>query len=127
MKAMFVNDDDLPYTRLIVIGQKVIETRTKNTLLPLVGERVAIVRTHSGSKPTVVGYATVQEYYFCPVIMLNSFRDLTLVPKGSTYDKLGKRNGKQGKWFYELKDAEPCEPYPLPSSAIRHGRSWCEF
>ena len=127
MKAMFVNEDGVPYAQLIVTGKKLIETRTKNMLLPLVGERVAIVSTHKGKKPMVVGYANVQNYSFCPITLLECWRRETMIPKGSTYDNLGKRNGKQGKWFYELYKAEPCKPYPLPTSAVRHGRSWCEW
>lgn len=128
MKAMFVNDDGkIPFTECIVQGWKTIETRTKNMLLPLVGERVAVVRTHRNEGPMVVGYVDVIRHEFCPVYRLDRFRFDTFIPKGSTYDNLGTWHGKQGKWFYHLANAEPCEPYPLPSSAIRHGRSWCEF
>ena len=127
MKAMFVNEDGVKYAQLIVSGKKLIETRTRNMLLPLVGERVAIVSTRKGHKPMVVGYANVQNYAFCPVTMLDMWRNETMIPKGDTYDNLGWRDGRQGKWFYELYNAEPCEPFPLPSSAVRHGRSWCEF
>lgn len=127
MKGMFVNEDTAPYAQWIVSGQKLIETRTKNMLLPLVGERVAIISTRKGRKPVVVGYANVQNYSFCPVNLLDMWRRETMIPKGDTYDNLGTRNGKQGKWFYELYKAEPCNPFPLPSFAVRHGRSWCEF
>lgn len=127
MKAMFVNEDGVKYAQLIVSGKKLIETRARNMLLPLVGERVAIVSTRKGHKPMVVGYANVQNYAFCPVTMLDMWRNETMIPKGDTYDNLGWRDGRQGKWFYELYNAEPCAPFPLPSSAVRHGRSWCEF
>ena len=127
MKAMFINEDGVPYAHLIVSGKKLIETRTRNMLLPLVGERVAIVSTRKGKPAMVIGYADVQNYAFCPVNLLDMWRNETCIPKGDTYDSLGKRNGRQGKWFYELYNAEPCKPFPLPENAVRHGRSWCEF
>ena len=127
VKAMFVNEDTVPYAHLIVSGKKLIETRTKNMLLPLVGERVAIVSTRKGRPAMVVGYATVNSYSFCPVNMLDMWRQETMIPKGDTYDNLGKRNGRQGKWFYELYQAESCKPYALPENTVRHGRSWCEW
>lgn len=73
-------------------------------------------------RPHIVGYATIADAYFCPVSEFNRFRDLTLIPPGSAYDCHGK-----GKWFYEMVDAEPCEPFPLPEDATYHGRSWCEY
>lgn len=127
MKAMFVNENTVPYAQLIVSGEKTIETRTKNMLLPLVGERVAVVRTRNGKKPMVVGYVDVTWYCFCLAAFLDEWRNETLIPRGDIYDNLGRRDGRQGKWFYDLANAEPCDPYPLPASAVRHGRSWCEF
>lgn len=34
---------------------------------------------------------------------------------------------KSPRTMYEIGLAYSCTPYPLPSSAIRHGRSWCEW
>lgn len=127
MKGIFINEDGVKYAELIVSGRKIIETRTRNMLKPVVGERVAIISTSRGRKPLVIGYANIQNYSFCPITLLDGWRDLTLIPKGDTYDKLGKRNGRQGKWFYEMFRPERCNPYPLPENVIRHGRSWCEW
>lgn len=127
MYGVFINDDSFPYTDKILEHIKTIETRTKNMLLPLVGERVAIIRTGKGKKPLVVGYVDITNYAFCPVIMLDAYRNETCIPVGSTFDNLGTRDGRQGKWFYYLENAVSCNPYKLPSSAIYHGRSWCEF
>lgn len=124
MKAMFVNrlSYSMRYPYLITHGYKKAETRSKDMLSKLVGERVAVVETYRGKKPVVVGYVTVTGKMFCPAKYFHDFDDIHCVPVGSAYDCHGK-----GKWLYFLKDAEPCEPYPLPASAIRHGRSWCEF
>lgn len=125
MKAMFVNQlsrNGVPYADAIAAGLKPIETRNRNMLFPLLGERVAVVRTVSGKVPVVVGYVTVFCAEFNSGEWMDQHRHLTLIPAGSKYDNNGK-----GKWCYWLRNAETCEPFPLPSSAIRHGRSWCEF
>lgn len=124
MRGIFVNENGgIPYAQAIVRGVKPIETRNKNMLSACVGDRVAIIRTRRGKKPMVVGYATITGAMFVSADALNRMRDLTLIPVGSAYDAKGK-----GKWCYLMDDArEERFPYELPCSAVRHGRSWCEF
>lgn len=127
MYGIFVNERGAGhYARWIVDGNKTIETRNRDMLSALVGKRVAIVRTHRNSHPKsvpmVIGYVTIREKSFCKAEDFYKYFKEHLVSEGSAYDCHGK-----GKWFYHLAGAEKCEPYPLPSSAIRHGRSWCEF
>lgn len=123
MKAIFVNENGgIRYAEAIVKGLKPIETRSRNMLRALVGERVAVVRTRRGKAPVVIGYVTIYRADFCPADTFGAYRDLTLIPEGSAYDCKGR-----GKWFYFLSNANPCDPFPLPENAVRHGRSWCEF
>lgn len=123
MKGIFVNENGcIPYARLIAEGYKKIETRSKNMLSACVGERVAIVRTRRHKAPLILGYATIVRSTFCKAEEFQQYFDLHLVRPGTAYDCKGR-----GKWFYWMEDAQECEPYPLPSSAVRHGRSWCEF
>lgn len=127
MKGFFTNENRVPYAGLIVSRQKPIETRTRNMLASLVGERVAVISTKRGREPMVVGYAYMRSYFFLTEEVLDSIRNLTRIPRGDSFDKYGTHNGVRGKWCYEMTGAEPCEPYPLPAQAVRHGRSWCEF
>ena len=121
--GIFVNENGcVPYAKAIVQGCKPIETRTRNMLDECVGYRVAIVRTRRNKKPMVVGYATIFNSFRASEKWLDENRDQTLIPEGSEYDCKG-----AFKWCYEISDPEECEPFELPSSAIRHGRSWCEF
>lgn len=125
MYGIFVNENGcIPYASLIVGGYKTVETRSKNMLKDLTHTRVAIVRTRRNKCPTVVGYADIGEAYFCPAERFNDddVRSKTCIPQGSMYDCSGR-----GKWLYDLWNAEKCIPYPLPTDAVRHGRSWCEF
>ena len=124
-KGIFVNENgSVPYAKAICQRIKPVETRSKNMLSACVGEEVAIIRTRRGKAPTVIGYATIYRATHETQKVMNSafMRKLTLIPEGSAYD-----SGASGKWCYWLMDAYECKPYPLPSSAIRHGRSWCEF
>lgn len=123
MKAIFVNENGcIRYAEAIVGGYKTIETRSRDMLRSLVGERVAIVRTRREKNPMVYGYVDIVGKTF---IKKEDFADLFplhLVPPKSSRDCTGR-----GKWGYILENAEKCDPYPLPSNAVRHGRSWGEF
>ena len=128
MKAIYLRDGAWSnYGALIVNGVKTIETRNKNTLRSLVGERVAIAwsngRKHRKQNWEVIGYVTISGNSFCDGKDFDEFFFQHFVPVG---DEFYPKDGK-GKWFYYLADAEACDPYPLPSSVIRHGRSWCEW
>ena len=123
MKGIFVNENGgIRYAQMIVKGCKPIETRHRNMLSSLVGERVAIVRTHRNKTPVVLGYATILWAEHYSKEYMDAIRSLTLIPEGSEHDA-----GRNGKWCYYMADPVQCDPYPLPSSAVRHGRSWCEF
>ena len=123
MKGIFVNENGgIRYAEAIVKGIKPVETRSKNMLSACVGERVAIIRTRRNKKPTIVGYADITASWWCSKEMMDNIRDYTIIPEGSKYDSTSR-----GKWCYWMSKAEECDPYELPSSAIRHGRSWCEF
>lgn len=123
MYGIFVHQNRyIKYADLIACGYKTIETRNRNTLKSLVGKRVAIVRTESGKRPCVVGYADIARSAFCKACDFQNYNSAHCVPPGSKYDCNGK-----GKWFYYMTNAEACTPFLLPQSAVYHGRSFCEF
>ena len=122
MKGIFVNENELPYAEMIVYGLKEAETRSRDMLKSLVGERVAIISTYRNLKPRIVGYATIYEKSFVSNETFHFFDKFHLVPEGSSYDSKGK-----GKWLYWMKDAVAITPHYLPDYAVYHGRSWCEF
>lgn len=121
MKAVFVQSTQSnDYARCIVKGYKMIETRSKDVLKSLVGERVAVIRTSpNGGNPKVVGYVTIRGKRFCPADEFRYHYWEHLVPQGSKFDCTGK-----GKWFYYLEDPEALYfPY-TPQYCGNHGRSW---
>lgn len=117
MKGIFVNENEAPFANWIVQGWKTIETRSRNVLRPLVGERVAIIRTKSGQKSMVIGVVKIVDSFRENVRFL---RTSTMIPVGSKFDT-GYR------WMYVLDRPEEVEPFPLPENVVRHGRSWCEW
>lgn len=124
VKVVFIHQTrhGVPYADACAAGHKTIETRSRNMLSALVGERVLIARTTSGKAPEIIGAVDIVSANFCAAADFGKYFDQHCVPPGSKYDCHGK-----GKWFYHLSNAEPCKPYPLPANAIRHGRSWCEI
>lgn len=123
MYGIYVSDNGcVHYASAIVSGAKQVETRSRNMLKALVGQRVAIIRTRPGRKPCVVGYATIGKATFCPSADFQKYFHLHCVQPGSRYDCHG-----AGKWFYWMEAPEVCTPYELPPEKVNHGRSWCEF
>lgn len=122
MKGMFVNEDEFPYAQAIGMKRKLIETRSRDMLKKLVGERVAIIRTKRGEKPLVIGtvFLSTKWYEEHPW----QFSDLTQIHANSKY------NTGAGRWMYVCEDAKMLDPekwIPLPENAVRHGRSWAEW
>lgn len=126
MIGVFVNSASFPYAALIAAGVKTIETRTRNVLKALNGQRVAIIETGKGPA-RIVAYVDIVNYAFCNSQLYEMYRDCTRIPAGDKFDKFGKRDGISGKWCYFLDNVQACDPYELPADAVRHGRSWCEF
>ena len=114
MKGININDKYTPFTELILLGLKLIETRNRNTLKSLVGQRVGIIRTGNG-KAMLVGYVTI-----AAVIKYETEADfradysLHWVDKGDKYDI--KKGGV--KYGYVLTNPQRCEPTPVTSKGI---------
>lgn len=122
MFAVYVNNPGcIPYADAIVGGYKPIETRTRDMLGKLVGERVAIIRTGRHRPAEIVGYVTITAKSYHTAAELEDMRDLTLIPPGSMFDCTGK-----GKWCYHLSDPESCDPIRLDTlHIVRRNRSFC--
>ena len=114
--AIYVHDTkETPYAMQIIMGDKRIETRTRNVLRRFVGERVLVIRTRSGHKAEVIGSVYLDHCRFLTATEMDAARDRTLIPKGSQFDC---QNGK-GKYCYYLTDpVEFSEPKPLTDYAV---------
>ena len=92
-------------------------------LSKLVGQRVAIVATSRKHPPMIVGHVTITRSFYCPAKDFPKHYEQHRVPEGSKFSPKAGR----GKWCYVCADARPDEVKYLPATAIRHGRSWCEY
>ena len=123
MYGIFVKGPFFP--DFIIDGNKTIETRSRDMLKRLVGQRVAVIETGVFKEgPRVVGYVTITGKWHCPAAEFdNYFYQHWVLNDDKFY------TDSRGKWMYELADPErlPYCGYKLPADAIRHGRSWCEF
>lgn len=61
VKGFNINDKKQAFTELILAGLKTEETRKTHSLDPLIGKRVAIIRTGRG-KATIVGTCTIEGF-----------------------------------------------------------------
>ena len=120
---VFINTKEIPFVDLIITGDKLFETRNRNTLGGLVGRRVLIAETGHG-KPIARCYATL----CTPTLVYEKewwewFRDSTCIPKGSKYDW---NDQTKRKVLYSLDDVVAIYPFNPPNGK-RHGRVWMEL
>jgi len=113
MDGININDQDAPWTDLILSGAKKVETRpmipgrSKGTLHRFVGIRVGIVRTGKGPA-TLVGYATIGE----PI----EYKDSLSFDRDFKRHRVSSNSphyiGFSGKWGYPVLDVRRLpEPY----------------
>ena len=120
MYGVYINCSQYLFIDWIITGAKRYETRTRDVLKSLIGQRVALIETGRG-EPTIRATVVIKAARTVP----RAFRDLRTAACiiNTPYDiKPG-----QSKVFYELTDAQPVEAYKLPADHINHGRSYTEF
>lgn len=114
MYGVNINCKEIDYIALILARRKLIETRKRNTLKPLVGQRVGLIRTGKGPA-MLVGYATITDVIkYTSEKAFRLDRKKHLVPKGSKYDFDGRKYG------YVLSDVVACDPVPVNSFGISY-------
>lgn len=122
--VVFINCRLFPFIAWILAGRKLYETRTRNTLRALVGQRVFLAETGRGGRPVIRASAVITEAF--PVDNRKSWNKLrrhTMVMKGSVYDW---NDSTRRKWLYKLDDVQPVNPF-VPPEGVRHGRVWMEL
>lgn len=122
MKIVFINCSRFPFVDWILQGLKRYETRNRDTLGVLSGQRVFIAETGKGKSivrcSAVIGEGLKIEHPF----IWDSLRYSHRVEAGSDFDW---KTGTKAKWIYLLKDVQPVTPFH-PQEGVRHGRVWME-
>lgn len=121
--AVYINCSRFPFVDQIMHFQKLVETRSRDTLRAVVGRRVYLAE--SGRGRSVIRCSAIIGH---PIAVRSreewdAFRDLHLVPAGSQYDW---KPETRVKYLYPIYGIEACDPFPVPAG-VRHGRVWMEF
>lgn len=122
MRGMYVHcSKRLPFVDWMLSRVKPWETRGRDMLGDLVGERVAIIETGRSPVAMIRGYATITRKKTVSYDNVRARRAARIL--GTPYDiKPGKT-----KVFYRLEHVTRCKPYPLPAQHSNNGRAWTEF
>lgn len=119
MIVLFINCKLFPFVSWIMAGLKTLETRNKNTLKNIIGNRVYIAETGLYKRPFVRCLATIGNPIMTDNLKdYNRYRKHTMIKKGSLYDFIP---GKK-KYLYPLSNVEKINPFFLPDNAVYHGR-----
>lgn len=121
MYAVYINCRRAPFLDLILSGSKLYETRSRDMLRRLVGQRVYLIETGTCPVPMVKASAVIASARSVP--FSDVVARLSACIDGTPYDI--KPDG--AKVFYRLEDVQSVAPFPVPACRINHGRSYAEF
>ena len=121
--VVFINCRLFPFIAWIISGRKVYETRTRDMLRALVGQRVYLAETGRGGRPIIRCSCVIDHSLTCDLATFRALRHLHSVPTGSVYDW---NAGTRKKVLYRLADVQPVDPFAAPEGP-RHGRVWMEY
>ena len=121
--VVFINCSRFPFLDDILLFRKLYETRTRNMLKSLVGQRVYLAQTGKG-KPVVMASVVIGAPLLCESMAAwETVREACCIPEGSTYDW---QADTKKKYLYPLYDVRRCSPF-TPPEGVRHGRVWMEY
>ena len=115
-KGFNINDKQQEFTKQILAGMKIEETRASHTLDSLIGQRVGIIRTWRG-KAVIVGICTISGFNeYKTESEFDAAYDRHQVRNGSKFDF---RHSKTGiKVGYILKNVKKIDPIQCTSRGI---------
>ena len=121
--VLFINCRKCPFISWIISGEKVFETRTRNTLKRFIGQVVYLAETGNG-KPVVKCLATITGVEIVRTrTQFERFRKLTMIEPKTEYDWT---DGTTVKYLYRLENIYPVPDF-VPPEDVRHGRTWMEY
>lgn len=112
-KGFNINDKQQEFTKQILAGMKVEETRASHTLDSLIGQRVGIIRTGRG-KAKIVGIRKITGFVeYHTEAEFNAAYDRHLVRNGSKFDFNHSKTGYKIGYILEdvvgLQESIPCK------------------
>lgn len=122
--VVFINCSRVPFLTYIILYMKLYESRTRNTLRALIGQRVILAETGRKGGPIARCMVTIGD----PLIVTSraawrTVRSAVCVPLGSQYDW---KPETRKKYLYPLLNMKCLRPFTVPEG-VRHGRVWMEY
>ena len=121
--VVFINCSLFPFLTWIRSGRKLYETRSRDTLRALVGQRVYLAETGRSGRPIVRCSCVIDHSMTVDAGCWHSLRSMHCVPFGSAYDW---QQDTKKKVLYRLTDVQPVAPFPAPEG-LRHGRVYMTY
>jgi hypothetical protein len=121
--VVFINCKTEPFIDMIISGEKVAETRSRDTLRSLVGKTVYLAETGHG-KPVVKCSAQITNSIPCRCKAdWKMFRKMTGIRPNSQYEW---KPETKVKYLYMLASITPCKSF-VPPEGTRHGRVYMDY
>lgn len=117
-----INSSSAPFMEEIGARRKVLETRGKNMLGSLVGQRVIWAETRQGGYLAMYTGVIRSAHKITSRAEWDALRPLHRVPIGNKYDW---KDTTRQKWAYEITALRRLRPFLVPEGP-RHGRTWME-
>lgn len=123
-KVVWINSSSAPFLDDIYNRLKPFETRSRNMLGRLVGQRIILAESSNGQRLARcsvviqgVRKVTTREEW-------DALRPLHRVPVGSDYDW---KPWTRAKYLYKMTNLRRLRPFRIPTEGVSHGRSWFEY
>jgi hypothetical protein len=119
---VYINTSSAPFIEKIIALEKVLETRDRDTLRPIINRPVYIAE--SGHGPAIVRCSAV---FLAPLVVRSGaawddLRPWTCIEPGTLYDWTEKT---RVKFLYPVQRVVKVPPFPVPEGK-RHWTTWIE-
>lgn len=121
--VIWINSSSAPFLNEIMTKAKTHETRTKNMLRQLIGQRVIFAESSHGQRLAMCTAIIRSIHEIRSAVEWATARGSHRVPIGNRYDW---KEDTSVKYMYELTDVQIITPFRVPDG-VRHGRVWMEY
>lgn len=122
--VVWVNSSSAPFLDDICARIKPFETRSKDMLGALLGQRVTLAESSRGQRLARCSAVIRSAIKVESAEQWEALRPLHRVPVGNKYDW---KPGTKVKYLYELSNIRLLRPFRIPTDGVPHGRSWFEY
>lgn len=122
--VVWINSSSAPFLDDICARLKPFETRSRDMLGTLKGQRVIFAESAKGARLARCSAVIRSVMTVTSREQWEALRPLHRVPVGNMYDW---KPETKVKYLYELANIRILRPFRIPEEGIPHGRSWFEY